>query len=67
MTEEQQRALARQYYIRQHAPTILAGLAVADATEAQNRELYTGQELSSLRRRAVEQAGLLYDETELPK
>jgi hypothetical protein len=49
------RARVRATYIRQHAPTILAGLIGGPGYAT---------ELAKLRARAITEAGLLFDETE---
>ncbi len=61
-TDEERRAVERAYYIRQHAPTILAALVSGPASYKRNGLPLTG--LQDMRAEAIEQAGLLFDETE---
>jgi hypothetical protein len=57
LNADQRRAKARAAYVREHAPRLLTAFII-DTREHGN--------LNALRKQAIEQAGLLFDESEVP-
>ncbi len=59
------RATQRLAYVRRHAPTILAGIAANP--ESARVETPSGSVWDIMRRRAIAEAGFIFDETEVKR